>query len=485
LWSPDSKKWACSASIDGESGLYTVEFPDKLTPKLLARKRLSQAVWSAKAKAILYSDSGVPAKLETSGSSTRYPFSTPQTFSRSERFGHGFDVAWRIMRDRWYDPRVGNRNWDQIRRRYRPMAAAAVNNRMFGEVMTLMLGELNGSHLGFTPRSDERWSDRESARLRQTAHLGLRFDPEFNGPGLKIRDVIPGGPTDDADIEIEPGDLVLQIDGQKVDPAMDLTQVLNGRSDRDIELLIASADGDEETTITIRPTSYGAVRSRLYQAWLTHNREMVDQLSDNTLGYLHIRAMSQSSFYEFERQLYNAGAGKDGLVIDVRDNGGGSTTDLLLTCLTQPRHSITIPRDGGPGYPQSRMVFATWHKPIIVLCNQNSYSNAEIFSHAIKGLGRGKLVGVTTAGGVISTGSTSVIDVGRMRMPFRAWFVAGTGEDMELNGAVPDVTLWPLPGELPSGKDRQLAKAVEMLKDDVAKVEPMPKLIYNTQRGSE
>ena len=163
-----------------------------------------------------------------------------------------------------------------------------------------------------------------------------------------------------------------------------------------------------------------------------------------------------SSFYRFEQELYAVGAGKQGLIIDVRENGGGSTTDHLLTALTQPVHAITKPRGGGEGYPHDRKVYASWNKPIIVLCNQNSFSNAEIFSHAIKNLGRGQVVGVPTAGGVISTGGTSIMDLGFLRMPFRGWYLINDGEDMELNGAVPHHVLWPQPGEMPAGKDVQL-----------------------------
>jgi tricorn protease len=103
-----------------------------------------------------------------------------------------------------------------------------------------------------------------------------------------------------------------------------------------------------------------------------------------------------------------------------------------------------------------------------VLCNQNSFSNAEIFSHAIKQLGRGQLVGVTTAGGVISTGGMRVMDVGFLRMPFRGWFLLD-GKDMELNGAVPHHVLWPKPGQLPAGTDVQLNKAVQVLAGDIKK----------------
>jgi tricorn protease len=131
------------------------------------------------------------------------------------------------------------------------------------------------------------------------------------------------------------------------------------------------------------------------------------------------------------------------------------------------------------------MVYARWSKPVVVLCDQNSFSNAEIFAHAMRSLKRGRLVGVPTAGGVISTGGTRIMGFASLRLPFRGWFVEATGQDMELNGCVPDVVLWPEPGEMPAGKDRQLAKAVEMLLEDVAKwkTRPRPKLTWKSERG--
>jgi tricorn protease len=169
----------------------------------------------------------------------------------------------------------------------------------------------------------------------------------------------------------------------------------------------------------------------------------------------------------------------------VRENGGGSTTDHLLTALTQPVHAITVQRGGEPGYPHDRKIYATWNKPIVVLCNQNSFSNAEIFSHAIKTLKRGQLVGVPTAGGVISTGAERIMDVGILRVPYRGWFVIGSGADMELNGAVPDHILWPQPGQMPHGEDVQLKKAIEVLQADVRawKQRPQPPLRKSSERS--
>jgi tricorn protease len=483
IFSPDGKKLAFSASVEGKSGWYSVEFPDKLTPKLMSSTVLSDARWTKSSGSIMGLSKGTPTKLENGEKETSFGFSVTHDRSRSGRFREGFNAAWLAMNEIWYDPAMGNRNWEQVRRKYVDAASRAFDERGLGEVIELMLGELNGSHLGFTPSMGSA-SEPETPRKREhpTAHLGARFDPAYLGPGLKVRDVLPESPSDKVKSRLKAGDIILSIDGTRVDPSMDLTQVLNGPLDRDIQLVVqrAKEDASEELNLTLRPIPYGRVRPLLYEQWLETNRQMVGKLSNGKLGYLHIQAMDESSFLEFEQQLYNVGYGKEGLVIDVRDNGGGSTTDHLLTSLTQPKHAITVPRGGGTGYPHDRMIYATWSKPIVVLCNQNSYSNAEIFSHAIKVLGRGKLVGVQTAGGVVSTGAARINDIGVLRAPFRGWFSIRDGKDMELHGAEPDFIVWPAPGELPAGIDKQLEKGVEVLLEEVKQVPALPKPKYAT-----
>jgi tricorn protease len=402
-----------------------------------------------------------------------------------------FDLAWRTMRDNYYDERLGNRDWTAIRAKYIDAATAAPDTEGLATVINLMLGELNGSHLGFYAgirditqrRQPGQTDDPPAGKWREaTAHFGARFDPTYPGPGLKVRDVIAGSPAEQKRSKLNPGDIIVSIDGKPIAAGQDLTELLNGPPNRDVTLKVK---GSPEREVILRPISFPQARTLLYDQWLTDNRKAVEQKSGGALGYLHIAAMDMTSFYKFEEQLYAAGAGKDGLLIDVRENGGGSTADHLLTALTQPVHATTVPRGGGPGYPNERKVYASWNKPIVVLCNQNSFSNAEIFSHAIKSLQRGKLVGVPTAGGVISTGGVPIMDVGFLRLPFRGWFVAGDGQDMELNGAKPDFVVWPEPGQLARGQDVQLNKAVAVLLDDVKawKSRPQPKLMKATERA--
>lgn len=252
----------------------------------------------------------------------------------------------------------------------------------------------------------------------------------------------------------------LRIDGVPVGPGVAIEPLLTMDEVRDVELTVAAANGDERK-VTLRPIA--SVSGLLYEEWVTGNRGKVDALSDGKLGYLHIRGMNMTSFHQMEADLFAAGHGKDGLIVDVRFNGGGSTADHVLTALTQPRHAITRSRGSGEGYPQDRKVYASWDQPIVLMCNEHSFSNAEILAHAVKQLGRGRVVGMRTAGGVISTGSSRLLDGSSVRMPTRGWYLVTTGEDMELNGCMPDIVLWNAPG----GPDLQLETAVKALQEDV------------------
>ena len=483
VWSPDSKRLAFAATVDGKKGTYTVEPPDQTRPKLLATAQLSGAQWLKEGDQLTGLAEGRPASVSAkTGAVTTRSFRAPQVVERAARQRAVFDECWRVMRDRYYDEALGNRDWNAVRAKYGELAAQAPDLKTVQEVVHLMLGELNGSHLGFTLNSGSGVQT-AMAWQEETAHLGLRFDAAHAGPGWKVRDVLVKGPASRKQSRVKTGEVVLRVDGQAVTPEMDPSQVLTGRPDRDVTLQVRAEDG-KEREVRLRPINHAEARKLLYDQWIRENRERVEKASGGKLGYLHISAMDDASFHRFQEELYAAGAGREGLVIDVRENGGGSTADHLLTALTQPRHAIAIPRGSRtPGYPQDRTVYATWDKPVVVLCNQNSYSNAEIFSHAIKLLKRGQLVGVPTAGGVISTGSTAVMDVGTLRLPFRGWYGLESGLDMELNGAVPDQVIWPQPGEMAAGVDRQLEKAVEVLTADVAawKARPQPKL----QKASE
>ena len=221
-----------------------------------------------------------------------------------------------------------------------------------------------------------------------------------------------------------------------------------------------------EIELLLEPISRGAETMLVYRDTQRRRAALVDEWSGGRIGYAHIRGMSQPSLDEFERDIFAAADGRDGLLIDVRDNGGGWTTDRLLASIMVQPHAYTVPRGADPsvttGYPQDRLFIQRYTLPINMLCNEKSYSNAEIISHAFKTLGRGTLVGQETHGSVISTGGTTLIDGTTLRLPFRGWYLPD-GTDMENHGAAPDIVVEQTPGDESADLDAQLKAAVDDL----------------------
>lgn len=406
-----------------------------------------------------------PATLKK-GKLTRYPMTARLVRDRVAHQRLWFRSVWRTLRDRFYDPSMNGKDWEKILGKYEEAAARAPDSPTFDSIVEMMLGELNASHLTFASSVWPKPWENEGAEFQSTRHLGIRFQRHGAGDPLTVASVITGSPAALCKPPVRPGDTIVRINGRAIDGSMPVHRFMNGRLDRDIELVVRDAAGKEHSH-ELNPIDYETARDLAEAQVVLDNRKRVEELSGGRLGYVHIARMFWDEFEQFEREIYASAHGKEGLVIDIRDNGGGFITDHLLTVLCQPRHAVTIPRGGGPGYPQDRKVYASWHKPLVVVCNQNSFSNAEIFAHAIKTLKRGPLVGVTTAGGVISASRDRILEAGTLRVPFRGWFSPDTGADMEMNGAVPDHIVWPEPGQLVAGEDPQLGKAIEVLLKDV------------------
>ena len=355
--------------------------------------------------------------MDRGGKRESFDFSVRVTKDWRELRRVAFDQAWRAMRDRFYDEAYNNRDWNRVRAKYRSVAGDCLGAAEFSHLCNMMLGELNASHMGHRGGTDPLPDfDAQNQWTPRTMHLGLRFDAASEGPGLTVESVIPGGPCAQERSRVMAGETIMSIDGVPVGPDVDVERVLTMEDERDVVLAVEDAGG-EVREVTVRPVA--SVARLLYPEWVEHTRAEVERLSKGRLGYLHIQGMNFSSFRQMEEDLFHAGVGRDGIVIDVRFNGGGSTTDHVLTALTQPVHAITRSRGSGEGYPQDRKVYASWSKPIVLMCNEHSFSNAEILSHAVKQLGRGRLVGMRTAGGVISTGGQTLVDGSFIRMPTR------------------------------------------------------------------
>ena len=272
FWAHDSKRLAFRSEIKGAKGTYYVSFPDKLTPSLLNSKQGSFTHWIPKNDTLFWLVDGVPASL-SKGSLKTYSFRAQQEFDREAYWGVGFDHIWSTMGRIWYDENLNHKDWDGLREKYREAAAKAVDHRAFDRVASMLLGELNGSHLGY--RSSVASSYRApTSWLEETPHLGVKFDEKFAGPGLKVSEVVPKGPADQIDSRLKQGDIILEIDDVKVSAEVDLTRVLNGIVSRDVRLKIKGKDEE----MGIRPISYSQIRGLMQSDQIDRNRKMVDQV---------------------------------------------------------------------------------------------------------------------------------------------------------------------------------------------------------------
>ena len=375
-----------------------------------------------------------------------------------------FNEAWSSLNAGFYDPNFHGQDWQALKEKYEPLAMAASTAQDFRDMTNEMLGQLNASHMGVYGSSPEETQE------EKTGLLGIEIMPQSRG--VKITKVIANSSATRKESTLKVGELVTAVNGEPIEATTNFYSLLEGTSSERILLAIRGTDGLSKEVI-IRPTS--SLRTELYDSWVAERKKLTEKYSNGRLGYLHIRGMNWTSFERFERELAASGYGKEGLVIDVRFNGGGWTTDMLMAVLNVRQHSYTVPRGAAASlekenqkfkdtYPfGERLPLSSWTKPSIALCNQNSYSNAEIFSHAYKHLDIGTLVGTPTFGAVISTGRQGLIDGSSVRMPFRAWYVKATGENMEHGPAVPDVLVENEPDSKAKEEDLQLKKAVEVL----------------------
>ncbi|MCH7227354.1 S41 family peptidase [Haloferula sp. A504] len=463
MWTHDGEAILFQSKNSSNDTLYSIEPRPKASMESIADHRGLPI--RAEEDRIFWIVDQAPASLRK-GKLKRYEVEARMVRDRVAHQRLCYRLVWRTLRDRFYDEKMNGCDWDAMRTKYEEAAAQAPDSRTFDRVISMLLGELNASHLTFVSEEWPKGWENEGAEFQKTRHIGIRFEREGPGDPLKVGHVIADSPADKCLPPIEAGDTIVRINGRRVDGSMPVHRFMSGRMDRRIQITIRKPEG-ETHDYELEPISYEKATVLAEKEMIADNRRRVEEWSGGRLGYVHIARMFWDEFERFERQIYAAGHGKDGLIIDIRDNGGGFITDHLLTVLCQPRHALTIPRDGNPGYPQDRKVYASWHKPMVVLCNQNSYSNAEIFAHAIKTLDRGKLVGVTTAGGVISAAKDRILDAGTLRVPFRGWFLPGTGEDMEMNGATPDILVESGPADTIGNTRPQLRTAVATLLKDV------------------
>ena len=384
-------------------------------------------------------------------------FEAPFNYKPAEERQYLFDHIWRQVKDKFYDPNLQGVDWNGYRKVYERYLPYIDNNFDFAEMLSEMLGELNASHTGcrYYP----------SGASLQTAALGVFLDPNYEGDGLKIQEIIKRGPFAVKKNEVTPGSIIEKIDGTDIKAGEDYNALLDGKAGKNVRLTIKNAKG-KRFDLTIKAISQGAQQELLYKRWVDRNRAIVDSVSGGRIAYVHVKAMNSESFRTvYSELLSDKNRNRDAVIVDERHNGGGWLHDDLCTLLSGKQYQEFVPH----GKVVGKDPFNKWTKPSCVLICEDDYSNGHGFPWVYKELGIGKLIGAPVAGTMTAVWWETLMDrslvFGIPQVGCRD--MRGTfGENTQLN---PDIEVYNSPEDYITGHDTQLIRAVEEMMKETKK----------------
>jgi C-terminal processing protease CtpA/Prc len=380
-----------------------------------------------------------------------------------------FNQAWSFLNDHFYDPKFHGVDWSSMQTKYQKYAEASRTPDELRRVISLMIGELNASHLGISAGAGGGGGASDV-----TGRLGVRFDrPEYERSGrLRISEVIPLGPIDLLQ-EIKPGWYLLAIDGTPIARNTNIDELLQHKTGKRVQITAApAADGSGKKDFAVRPATGATEKNLLYRAWVESRRQYVDKISGGRLGYVHMPDMGQGSLDRLHLDLDVENMRRSGVVIDIRNNNGGFVNAYALDVFARRPYLTMTPRafeDAAPA--RSVLGQRSLELPTILVTNQHSLSDAEDFTEGYRALKLGRVVGQPTAGWIIYTSAATLIDGSLLRMPSTR-ITTAEGVDMERNPRPVDIEVDRPHGESYSDKDTQLDVAVRELLKQIDAVKP-------------
>ena len=387
-----------------------------------------------------------------SGKSEPIGVNTEMVLNYSAEKNYIFDHAWRQFKEKLIFPDLNKVDWDYYYKTYHRFLPYINNNYDFAEMLSEMLGEVNVSHTGAYYRAVFPNSD-------STASLGLFYDYGYSGNGVKVAEVIQGGPVDLAASTIKAGDIIEAIDGTTIDASMDFYKLLNRKAGKYTLLSVFDPAANKRWDETVKPVSPGDENELLYKRWVRQRRAEVDRLSGGKIGYIHVRAMNDPSMRTVFDEALGLNIGKDAVIIDTRFNGGGGIHEQLSDFLSGKKYFDVIPH----GQYIGSEPFDKWVKPSIVLVGESNYSDAHLFPLAYKLKNLGLLVGMPVPGtGTFVWWENQIDPTIRFGIPMGCWQTPD-GKCGENNQTEPDILVRNDPDVMGGGRDQQIEAAVKEL----------------------
>ena len=377
------------------------------------------------------------------------PVTIAYTFRRnlSEEFDQLFYEAWAGMEEGYYDDKFHGNDWKKTRDYYKQFLPHLNNRADLRTMLNDMLGELNSSHQGFGTFGD----DETIALQNATMETGIIFE---NDNPYKVKYVARRSVSDRKSIDVKPGDILVKVNDEEVNNNKDRNYYFTLPS-RDRELKLTFNRNGQVVNIKIHPQA--SLFNSLYDEWVDNNQKRVDEKGKGRIAYGYMKNMGQGELDQFIVDMTQELNNKDALIFDLRYNTGGNVHDDVLKFLAQRSYLKWKYREGALTLQSN---FSPADKPIILLTNEQSLSDAEMTAQGFKALKLGKIVGNETYRWIIFTSGIGLVDGSNVRMPAWGCYTLD-GKDMEMSGVQPDILVINSFDDKLDGKDPQLDRAIE------------------------
>jgi len=396
---PDGEKLYYLSNFEKGFDLWMTDFKKKETKLVVKLGSMGGSLSIDKdGKNIYLFGGGRMVKISTADNSQKdISFEAPLEVNYFAEKNYIFEHVWRQIFKKFYVTDMHGVDWNYYKQAYSKFLPHINNNYDYAEMLSEMLGELNGSHTG----SGYRHSASDGTR---TATLGIIYDWAYTGQGVKIAELMDKSPLNTSKSKVKAGTIITKIDGEMVMHLNDYFNKMNMKTG--LKMLFTFSDGKTTWEEVVKPESIGMEGEWLYDRWVKLMIAETERLSGGRLGYVHVRGMDSYSFRQVFSDLLGKNVGKEAVIVDTRFNGGGWLHDDLATLLSGKKYVDYVPREQKMGYdPMSR-----WNKPSIVLMNEGNYSDAHGFPYTYKTLSIGKLVGMPVPGTMTAVWWETLID---------------------------------------------------------------------------
>ncbi|MFQ6609443.1 MAG: S41 family peptidase, partial [Fidelibacterota bacterium] len=455
---PDGEDLVYLARFENGYDLWKINLREKtpsIVSKLGARGAGSIQFDSTGTQVFILTNSGITKVDLESGEQKGVGFSAEMELNTPAEREYLFEHIWRQVKKKFYVTDLHGVDWVALKSEYARFLPHINNNRDFSELMSEMLGELNASHTGCYYRPDSGDKD-------HTYSLGLFLDDQ-NPAGLLITEIIKNGPADKYGLRINNGNIIEAIDGNPVTGRVNYFPLLNRLNDQKVRLSLLNPASGERWDEYINPISMGRLNGLLYDRWTESRRVLVDSLSNGTLGYVHVRGMSDGPFRKTYAEIFGRQVDKKALIVDTRFNGGGWLHDDLARLLSGEDYAWMLPRGQKVGKePQDR-----WTKPVVVVMGEANYSDAHFFPYTFTALKIGKTVGMPVPGTATAVWWERLQDPSLVFGIPQVGILDMDGDFLENQQLEPDYKVKNDPGSIANGRDLQIEKAVQVLLDRV------------------